>query len=511
MRKLQIFTTLFVGGMTTAAEKVADKKPNIIFIMADQWRKHAVGFMNQDRVSTPELDRLAAESAVFVNAQSTVAVCTPNRACLLTGKYSINNGVLCNKTRLTDDQLTFGEVCKSAGYQTAYIGKWHIGEQLEKLSWKEAKKKGAHGYVPEKFRHGFDYWYQSHGHQPFNQPYFINEAKTAERLGNWEPDHLVKVASEYLQKRDREKPVCMVMSFGPPHTGGGKGFDDRFWPGKKDGKMGYGYAAPEKYEKLYQSGGKWYKRPVRENVRPTPQYEESKSVQGYLGAITAIDEALGRFLKTMEKEGLTDDTILVFTADHGEMLGSHGYMGKGLWYQESIGIPLIIHYPGKIKPAQYDNVFNSIDIMPTMLGLAELAPPADVDGVDYTPQLTGKSMKLPKYAFGAFFKGGTGENWRQYRTVVTSRYTYVMTGHRQSRVVGLKEILYDRQADPLELQPIKRGGKHDDLMNSLKQELVKHLKEIGDPFIEDVWKKKKIDENYDFYQSIINNHLPLNP
>ena len=492
-------------------------KPNIIFIMADQWRKQALGFMNQDKVFTPNLDRLAAQGAAFENAYSTVAVCTPNRACLLTGKYSLHNGVLCNETWLMPQNQTLGDVCKSNGYQTAYFGKWHLGQTGKRTSEADA------GYVPLEFRHGFDFWYKEEGHKPFDQPTFMGDSKKSVNVAGWEPDNLVGAAKNYLAKRDKTKPFCMVMSFGPPHTGGGKGFEDRYQPGLVKAKnkskgvtgpaLGYGYAAPAEYEKLYAPGGEFYQRPVRANVEPLDGFEECKCVQGYYGAITAIDAALGQLMETLKSEGIADDTIVIFTADHGEMMGSHGRMTKDSWLQEASGIPLIISYPGKIKPLRSSSVVDSVDFVPTVLGLSGLTIPAEMDGTDFSPLLCGKPMKTPEYAFGDFFMGGYGEPYRQYRAVFSERYTYVLTHGVHFKWAGAPEVLYDRQQDPYEMKPILRGQGQDALMDQFKTVLADHLKKLNDPFIEKVWAggPGAAAPDTSFYDTIINGSFPDDP
>ncbi len=479
--------------------------PNIVFIMCDQWRKQAAGFMGADRVLTPHLDELAALSAVFTNAISTVPVCGPNRACLLSGKYSMHTGVLGNNCRLLPEHQTIGELSKSRGYQTAYIGKWHMGMNQQAVGG------FALGYVAPEYRHGFDFWYTSEDHQPFHQPWFVgDDVAPTYPGGDWEPDHLEEVASGFVTKRDKSRPFSMVLSFAPPHTGGGPDFKDRFNPGKitatktAEQLKGYGYAAPEKYEKLYEIEGSCYSRPVRANVEPIPDFEESKCVQGYFGAITAIDDAMGRFFQTLEKEGVLENTLIVITSDHGEMMGSHGKMTKGIWYQEAIGIPMIIHYPAAVKPATYRCVFNSIDALPTILGLAGLPSPGNLDGTDFSPLLRGEPQKTPEYAFGAYFRGladgyETDAGWNQFRVVYTERYTYLLARTTYtSRVLKANELLFDRQVDPYEMKPIRRGDGQDETMDHFKVVLTAHLAGLNDPFITDVWPTSPSAEKADW-------------
>lgn len=422
----------------------------------------------------------------------------------------MNTDVLSNECRLLPEHQTIGEISKSAGYQTAYIGKWHLGCNQKKSSDADA------GYVAPEYRHGFDFWYKSSHHQPFRQPWFVGDDKEPSFPGGgWAPDHLEEVASDFVKSRDKGRPFAMVMSFAPPHTGGGVGFEDRFNPGKLSPKktaqdlLGYGYAAPKADEAPYIPGGSQYHRPVRANVPDDMNgYEESKCVQGYFGAITSIDDAIGRFFQTLETEGQLDNTIIVFTADHGEMMGSHGRMTKGVWFQESAGIPMIIRYPKAVKPAQHSRVFNSIDILPTLLGLSNLRNPGNLDGTDYAPMLRGEPQALPEMAFGGYFRGGapgfqTDKGWRHFRTAYTERYTYLLAHGGYADQAGANEQLYDRQSDPYEQKPIRRGEGQDELLDRFKRALSRHLEEISDPFLKDVWPTPFAKTDWSFYRQKI--------
>ncbi len=481
---------IFAKTAPLRADSIESSKPNIVFIMADQFRKQAIGFMRQDSVHTPNLDKLAADGAAFTSAISTVPVCTPNRSCLFTGKYSLHNRMLCNDIVLMPEQRTLGDFCKSAGYQTAYFGKWHLGFHKTGNS--------QFTYVPPELRHGFDRWFVSQSHTPFNEPFFIDDQKNAVAIPGWSPDIVASKSIEYLEQREAAKPFCMVVSFGPPHTGGGPGTEGHFMPGHRSayeaalsqGKAppppSWGYTAPPQYEKFYEKGGECYRRPVRSNVSiDIPYLEESQCIPGYFGAVTAIDKAVGDILQALDRKGIADNTIVAFTADHGEMMGSHGLFAKDQFYQESSGIPLILRCPGKIRRASHNNVFNSIDVLPTLLGLAEVHA-GGMDGTDFAPLLRGRRMSLPEYAFGAYFQGGFFEGPRHFRAVYTTRYTYALTQGVYAKQFG-PEVLFDRQVDPYEMTMIVRGQGRDREMDTLKKVLATHLQSLGDPFLEEVW------------------------
>lgn len=469
--------------MKAIAQEKSENKPNLIFILTDQWRKQALGFKGEDPVKTPNLDKFASWAVSFDNATSCRPVSGPNRACLFSGKYPINNGVFANSVPMAADEESMGKVYQAAGYQTAYIGKWHLN--------------GMDDHVTDlSGRQGFDYFVQSMGHQPFYQGYYMQNAKERTYIKGWAPTYETKLGIDFIEKqKTSSQPFCLVLSYNPPHTGGGPGFEDRYQPGKlgpdKKVKMGYGYAGPAEYEALYKDID-YAKNPIRENQRTIRRSTDTSAgvIAGYFGAITAIDNDFGNLMNYLEQNGLLDNTIIVFTSDHGESMGSQGLMTKGTWFEESMGVPCLIGWKGVIKPKREKMVFNSIDLMPTLLGLSKLPIPEKVDGLDYSPLLLGKKFKAPEYAFTSFDFGGVAEIKapRYWRSVYTSRYTYVLCGMNQNREFTKDGIvLYDREKDPLQLNPIYKGMGYDKVIDELHATLIKQLDRTGDPFIQEYW------------------------
>lgn len=472
-----------VAGVTINVPVYAKKqsKPNVVFVLTDQWRKQALGFRGEDPVLTPNLDKFASESVSFDNATAVRPVSTPNRACLMTGKYPINSGVFANSVPMDVNEQSLGRIFKAAGYKTAYIGKWHLnGPKDETL-------------LPEQM-HGFDLWLQSFGHVPFAQPYVRQNSNKREVVrGKWAPTYETEEGIKFIED-NKNKPFCVVISYNPPHTSGGPGFENRWQPGKRESngsiKYGYGYGGPREFEALYAKND-YELNPIRGNVKPTRRFGDSSAdcVAGYFGSITAIDQDFGNLMKYLEENNLLENTIIVFTSDHGESMGSHGLMTKGTWFEESVGVPFLIGWKGKIKPQREDCVFNSIDVLPTLLGLSGIAKPDGIDGTDYAPLLLGKSFNKPEYAFNSFDFGGIAESRsRCWRSVYTKRYTYVLCGMNQNREFTKDGyVLYDRLKDPLQMYPIFKGMGYDKEIAELHDVLSKHLDKTGDPFIEAYW------------------------
>ena len=355
MKKIQSIFYILVLSLAFVDPVLSQDKPNIILILTDQWRGQAIGAMNEDIVLTPRLDELASSGILFRNAYTTRAICGPSRACILSGQYPITTGVYGNSVRMSASSETLGTVAKANGYKTAYIGKWHLDGPDE-------------GYVPPERRSGFDFWIMSNHHQPFNQPYYIQNSRNSVRKPDtWEPDWITDRAIEYIND-SQDNPFAIVLSYGPPHTGGGSGFEDRWQPGKRDknGEIdyGYGYAAPDEYEQMYPDPENYPRRP---NVEAVGYYNDPSwpTLPGYFGAITSIDYNIGRLVDSLKKYNQFENTIIFFTSDHGEMLGSQGRMTKGIWYEESVKIPAIVSYPAKIAPLDIKNMFSTIDIFPT--------------------------------------------------------------------------------------------------------------------------------------------------
>ena len=470
-----------VTGLCRAAESVRPQKPNLLFVLTDQWRRQAMGFMNDDPVLTPNLDRFSEKAAVFDRAVATVPVCTPNRAVLITGNYPLRNGVLANDMRIDENSQSLGVILKNAGYSTGYIGKWHIDGKREFTP-------------PGKRRQGFDFWHKAVFHVPFNQPYYIQDDPKEVRVQGWAPIYATDTAIEYM-KENEDKPFSLVVSYGPPHRGGGKGMEDA--PGINDQLTGYGYKAPAEFEELY-STEPFKALGRRPNVRPVSgKFDSTPVVPGYFGAITALDHEFGRLMDYLEESGLDKNTIVIFTSDHGEMMGSQGLMMKCSWYDESAGVPCLIKAPG-VNPRRVQAPFGAVDVMPTLLGLMGVEKPP-MDGVDFSPLLMEKKMDVPEFTFLSFYKGGAKEIYRQWRAVYSDRYTYVAVGDwagwKSTKIPQNGGVaLYDHKNDPYEMNPIYRGQGMDELMERMHHELENFLKEQNDPFLEKVWVGRK-DKN----------------
>lgn len=462
------------------------KKPNLLFIFADQWRRDAMGFMKKDEVITPNIDSFAEEALSFDNAMSACPLCSPNRATMFTGKYPISHGVWTNcknglnNVFLKEEEITLMDVLKNNGYTTGYIGKWHL--DLPESNLVENPKSGARDWdaytPPGKKRHGVDYWYSYGAYDHHLEPHYWNDSEEMIQVKQWSVEHETDRALEFIDK-NKENPFALIVSWNPPHT-------------PLD-------LVPQKYVDIY--AGKKFK--VNPNVLLTDVTDHTESVnprlnftddeyqeimRKYFAAVTGVDENFGRLLQKLKDDGLYDDTIIVLTADHGELLCAHRLWSKHVWYEESVAVPFIIKYGDRYIKGRTESVLNGVDIMPTILSLMGLPIPNTVEGVDLKEViLTGD--KKENYAILSAYPGQAravkgfeevGEKNIDYgwRAVRSERYTYVINrGYRLD--YGVERLLYDNIADPYQLNPIKIDKIEE---NPLAEKFEKILKEWANKY-----------------------------
>lgn len=427
---------------------VKTKRPNVIYVFSDQHRAQACGYRGNPDVKTPNMDRLAKESVDFTLAVSGMPVCCPYRASFLTGQYPHHHGVFVNDVCLNSDAVSIAQAFKMGGYDTAYIGKWHVDGH------------GRSGYIPRERRQGFDYWKVLECTHDYNHSYYYQGDEKEKRL--WEGYDAfaqTRAAMEFLADRDKSKPVFLVLSWGPPHDP----YD----------------TAPEAFRRMYRQEDIHY----RKNVPFESLYMAKSSIPGYYAHVSALDACLGELMDQVERLGMKDDTIFVYTSDHGDMLGSQGTANKQKPWDESIRVPFLLRYPRLFgrEGRQVDMPFNSPDIMPTLLSLCSLPIPDTVDGISYGEFLKGEedlqvesALLQCLHPFGQWHKNVGG---REFRGIRTRRYTYV---------VDLKGpwLLYDNEEDPFQMENLLETGRASkELINSLEQELTRKLNQAGDEFL----------------------------
>jgi len=326
----------------------AARRPNIVYVFADQWRAQATGYAGDPNARTPNLDRLAAESTGFATAVSTCPVCSPYRASLMTGRYPLAHGVFMNDVCLSTEAVSFAQALNAAGYDTGYIGKWHLDGH------------GRSASIPRERRQGFGFWKARECTHDYNRSFYY--ADTDEKLwwDGYDSIAQTREASRYIREHAGGKPFALFLSWGPPHDP---------YP-----------TAPGEYRALFDPE----KIALRANV-PAEKAKESRAMlAGYYAHCAALDSCAGGIVETLRESRIEDDTILVFTSDHGDLLGSHGQRNKQQPWDESILVPFLIRYPAILGRAAriLETPFATPDILPTVLGLAGVEIPKTAEGRD---------------------------------------------------------------------------------------------------------------------------------
>ena len=432
----------FVAGQLRAADK-----PNILFVIADQWRAQAFGFAGDPKAQTPHMDALKKAGLNCVNAISTVSVCCPARASFFTGQRALTHGVFLNDVPLNPNAVTLAKVLKQSGYDTGYIGKWHINGD------------GRSEFIPRDRRQGFDYWKALECTHNYVKSYYYADGPEKLEWKGYDAIAQTRDAQQYISDHAKsDKPFLLVLAWGPPH--------DPY------------QLAPEQYRAKFRPG----EIKLRPNVPESVAQKARIAQAGYYANCAALDDCMGDLLQTLRDNGITSNTIVVFTADHGDLIGSHGEWNKQQPFDESIRVPLLVRWPkgliaGGTSP---DARISSEDIMPTLLGLCGVAIPKTVEGFDYShclrsgknPADNAKLISCPA-PFGQWerIRGG-----REYRGVRTDRYTYV-------RDLKGPWLLFDDQADPYQTNNLVNAFGVAKSQAELDATLNRKLKEQGDEFL----------------------------
>ena len=429
----------FLGGCASAwaaghAAAATPKRPNILFILPDQLRSQALGCMGNPDVKTPNIDRLASQGLILPNTFANTPVCCPARANLLTGTYAHRNGMTANDLRLRESQTTIADLLGRAGYRTGFIGKWHLdgGPRLP-------------GFIPPgPRRHGFQFWAANEcSHSHFNTQYFRDTPEPIP-VHKFEAEAWTDIALEFIRQKD-ERPYFLIVSMGPPHDP---------------------YKAPPEFAGLYDPA-KLHMRPNWKADRGLPGPQE---IAEYYGNVSAVDQQIGRLMETAD-----DDTIVLLSSDHGDMLGSEGRRLKRKPWEESIRVPGILRYPKRFHAgSRHDAFFTHVDFAPTLLSLCGVKPPASMQGADLSSVMLGTGTRAPDSAFfqifGPFQGDGTEDGWRGVRT---HRYMY-------ARFESKPWVLYDLEKDPDEMRNLADDPGSQPLVKEMEARLAGWMKRTGD-------------------------------
>ncbi len=482
---------LIVAGVLSRADAAAPRQPNIVFIMADDHAAHAISAYGSKINQTPNLDRLAAQGMRFINCFAVNSICTPSRAAILTGKYSHINGVTVFN-RFDGSQPTVAKILQAADYHTGMIGKWHLTSDPT----------------------GFDYWNILPGQGAYHDPEFIQLGHKSKMQG-YVTDIITDLSIDFLKKRPKEKPFFLMCHHKAPHrpwepdSRHSNLYEDRVIPEPATFNDNYrtrSAAAAEatmridrnltrndlKIKPPQELKGKelsaWNGKVIDEleitnngakqilTGAELKQWKYQRYIKDYLRCVASVDENVGRLLDFLDREGLSDNTIVIYTSDQGFFLGDHDWFDKRFMYEESLRMPFLIRYPGIIKPGTVQNkMILNVDFAPTFLEAAGLPAPVDMQGRSFLPLLRGQSP-------------------REWRTSMYYRYYHYPGDHQVQQHYGVRTDrfkliffhridqweLYDLAKDPRELNNVYSDPSYSKQVSKLKVELARLRKQLND-------------------------------
>ena len=442
------------------------QKPNIVFVITDQMRSTALGCAGVERVLTPHLDRFAAQSTRFTNAVSNTPACTPARASLLTGKHVLSHRLVNNDMQLGAEHRTLADCLNAGGYRCGYIGKWHL-DGVNRAAF----------IPPGPRRQGFDdFWAGTECNHRYLQGYYYAQDRPEPIwFDDYEPAGQTDLALGYIRQRaGGDQPFCLFVSWAPPHCPYNQvpqNYRDMYPPNQIEflpNAVGAHIQAPGTKGSLAQAA---------DLTREQHDAAKRQIIADYYAQVTALDDCFGRLTGCLETEGLANDTIVVFTSDHGDMLFSQDRGWKGKPWRESVGIPLLMRWPDRIPAGRVAaGPIGLVDLMPTLLGLAGLDAPAEAEGLDLSAFVCGDDQAAPASEYinypcsPEFFRDPA------WRGVVTERHTYVASRDGPW-------LLYDDAADPFQQHNLVDRPEARTLVGELDAVLRDWLTRTGDAFL----------------------------
>ena len=474
MKNLLIITiAMFLTNVLYAQQK----QMNIIFILADDHRYDAMGFMNKIQgLQTPGMDRMAKEGAHIKNAFVSTALCSPSRASILTGQYAHSHTVVDNDAPLPGNLIFFPKYMQEKGYQTAFFGKWHMGN------------------TDDQPQPGFDHWLSFRGQGVYLNPVFnINGKVVPQAEGSYVTDLLTSNAIEWMNSRKKNKPFFVYLSH--------KGVHAEFEPAKRHkGKYAnLPIITPPSMYLTATDSSKYYGIPTAPQSKvnysdiPTWVRKQRYSWHGvdymyhgqipfdkfyhlYLETLQAVDESVEKVLDWVKAEGLEQNTMVVYMGDNGFSFGEHGLIDKRHAYEESMRVPMLVWAPGMIKPnSVVDKVVMNVDIAPTFLELAGITKPKQMQGYSFSNLLKGNvnGWQRDKVFYEYYWESAFPQTPTTF-AVRSDRYKYIY----YNGVWDINE-LFDLQNDPYEMNNLIRDTSYRKIGLALKNDLFKWLEETN--------------------------------
>lgn len=467
-----IALTLLLASWQWHVARADPIRPNVLFVLCDDLRWDALGCTGNPYVKTPHIDRLAREGVLFQNAFCTTSLCSPSRASILSGLYAHAHKVTNNFTEYPRDLSSFPRALQAAGYETAYIGKWHMGEENDSK------------------RPGFDYFVTHKGQgKYFDTEFNINDERR-EVLPGYYTHVVTKLAADWLQ-RPHTKPWCLMLGQKAPHS--------FYFPEEKYAhafdhvKIEYPKSAFHLDDKpawikqrLYTWHGiygplfEWRKK--FPDDRPEAVKDFAAMSRAYWGTILSVDDSVGNLYRQLESSGELDRTIIVFMGDNGLLNGEDGMVDKRTMHEASIRIPLLVRYPGLVpadQPKKVPQLILTVDVAPSVLELCGVVPPANIHGRSWKKLVQSGDPDWRK----SFFYHYNYEKQFPYtpnvRGVRTEYWKYIHYPHGDGNPDRHLAELYDLQHDPGELRNLIRDPAQAGRIKELQAELHRLMSATG--------------------------------
>ncbi len=451
------------SGAAPAASKKGGR-PNILFIMADDHAAHAISAYGSKINKTPNLDRIAQDGMRLDDCFCVNSICTPSRACILTGKYSHKNGVPVFN-RFDGEQPTVAKYLQAAGYYTGMIGKWHLGSEPT----------------------GFDRWTVLPGQGVYQNPAFIEPAGRRVIKG-YVTDVITDLSIDFLKNRPADKPFFLMCHHKAPHRPWDP--DDKHFSLYDEGDIpepatlhdDYATRTDAAHEATMRVGRDLNRRDLKADPPPGLKGDEllkwkyERFIKDYLRCVASVDDNVGRLLDYLNASGLAENTVVIYTSDQGFFLGDHGWFDKRFMYEQSIRMPFLVRWPGVIKPGSAQKAMAlNVDFAPTFMEMAGLAVPADMQGRSLVPIFKGEQpADWRKSWYYRYYHDPGDHNTRAHYGVRTETHKLIYFWKKD------QWELYDLVHDPDEMNNLAADPAQAELLATMKKELYRLKKEVQD-------------------------------
>jgi arylsulfatase A-like enzyme len=500
-RPIYFFLSLLLLSGSLAAQQKPKARPNVIFIISDDHAYQAISAYGSKLMQTPNIDRIAKAGAILYNNVVTNSICGPSRAVLLTGKYSHVNGYKLNEKQFDVNQSTFPETLQKNGYQTAWVGKMHLGA------------------LP----HGFDFLHVLPGQGAYFNPEFINDKNERVSYTGYVSDIVTQLSKEWLGKRDASKPFFLVVGHKATHRSWLPDiqdlgyYDNVTFPvpatfyddynnrvaaqkqdmtidktmdlkadlkvhavGDTSGRFNsYKRFTPEQKEAYYN----YYEKKISKEFddkklsgRALIEWKYQRYLKDYLATARSLDRNIGALLDYLDETKLAENTVVIYASDQGFYMGEHGWFDKRFIYEESLKTPFVIRYPGVVKPGtKVNEVVSNIDWAPTILNITGTPVPSELQGESFLPLLAGQKTNWRKASYYHYYEFPQPHHVPPHFGLRTAQYTL-------ARFYGPDEFweLYDIQKDPQNLKNVYGAKGYEKITADLKAQLRAQIEKYKD-------------------------------